>query len=93
VIVNTRAESVCAASGCDEVPEALQPALYRSAWTWLNALAAARPVVLDCPDRLDAATADVRGGAGPPRAEVGPGRVRRRAERITLAPDRLDAAS
>lgn len=45
------------------------------------------------PDRLDAATADVRGGAGPPGAEVGPGRVRRRAERITLAPDPLDAAS
>ena len=31
-------------------PEALQPALYRSAWTWLNALAAARPVVLEFED-------------------------------------------
>jgi class 3 adenylate cyclase/tetratricopeptide (TPR) repeat protein len=31
-------------------PEALQPALYRSIWTWLNALAAARPVVLEFED-------------------------------------------
>ena len=31
-------------------PEALQPALYRSVWTWLNALAAARPVVLEFED-------------------------------------------
>jgi class 3 adenylate cyclase/tetratricopeptide (TPR) repeat protein len=31
-------------------PEALQPALYRSVWSWLNALAAARPVVLEFED-------------------------------------------
>ena len=31
-------------------PEALQPALYRSVWTWLNALAAAQPVVLEFED-------------------------------------------
>jgi class 3 adenylate cyclase/tetratricopeptide (TPR) repeat protein len=31
-------------------PEALQLALYRSVWTWLNALAAARPVVLEFED-------------------------------------------
>ena len=31
-------------------PEALQPALYRSVWTWLSALAAARPVVLEFED-------------------------------------------
>ena len=31
-------------------PEALQSALYRSVWTWLNALAAARPVVLEFED-------------------------------------------
>jgi class 3 adenylate cyclase/tetratricopeptide (TPR) repeat protein len=31
-------------------PEALQPALYRSVWTWLTALATARPVVLEFED-------------------------------------------
>ncbi len=30
--------------------EALQPALYRSVWTWLNALAATQPVVLEFED-------------------------------------------
>jgi len=31
-------------------PESLQPALYRSVWTWLNALAGERPVVLEFED-------------------------------------------